>query len=218
MGREYILAWRTPKLFISLRDNNVQKVGNLASTISIMDQLQATSGVDELADVTRKLLDGEFSKLTFKYYNGDQFFGEFITDSIPSDLMRKLTGEIGFIGTEQSPHYQQLKDAGKNVVLIDPVAVQGREFDYVVVDKDWSLNIDRANLAQTGIDINNFMKDLYTMISRSRKGTVLIDNKLSDVVANVEDEFTGESSNIKAAIEKFRTTRLQQIEQALANI
>lgn len=218
MGREYILAWRTPKLFISLRDNNVQKVGNLASTISIMDQLQATSGVDELADVTRKLLDGEFSKLTFKYYNGDQFFGEFITDSIPSDLMGKLTGEIGFIGTEQSPHYQQLKDAGKNVVLVDPVAVQGREFDYVVVDKDWSLNIDRANLAQTGIDINNFMKDLYTMISRSRKGTVLIDNKLSDVVANVEDEFTGESSNIKAAIEKFRTTRLQQIEQALANI
>lgn len=106
MGREYILAWRTPKLFISLRDNNVQKVGNLASTISIMDQLQATSGVDELADVTRKLLDGEFSKLTFKYYNGDQFFGEFITDSIPSDLMGKLIGEIGFIGTEQSPHYQ----------------------------------------------------------------------------------------------------------------
>lgn len=218
MGREYILAWRTPKLFISLRDNNVQKVGNLASTISIMDQLQATSGVDELADVTRKLLDGEFSKLTFKYYNGDQFFGEFITDSIPSDLMGKLTGEIGFIGTEQSPHYQQLKNAGKNVVLVDPVAVQGREFDYVVVDKDWSLNIDRANLAQTGIDINNFIKDLYTMISRSRKGTVLIDNKLSDVVANIEDEFTGESSNIKSAIERFRNTRLQQIEQSLASI
>ena len=218
IGREFMLAWRTPKLFISLRDNNVQKVGNLASTISIMDQLQATSGVDELADVTKKLLEGEFSKLAFKYYNGDQFFGEFITDSIPSDLMGKLTGEIGFIGTEQSPHYQQLKNAGKNVVLVDPIAVQGREFDYVVVDKDWSLNIDRTNLAQTGIDINNFIKDLYTMISRSRKGTVLIDKKLSDVVANIEDEFTGESSNIKAAIEKFRTTRLQQIEQALANI
>lgn len=218
MGREYMLAWRTPKLFISLRDNNVQKINNLTSTISIMDQLQATSGEEELAEATKNLLEGEFGKLTFKYFNGDQFFGEFITDSIPTDLIGKLTGEIGFIGTEQSPHYQQLKNAGKNVVLIDPVAVQGREFDYVVVDKDWSLNIDRANLAQTGININNFMKDLYTMISRSRKGTVLIDNKLSDVVANVEDEFTGESSNIKAAIEKFRTTRLQQIEQALANI
>ena len=218
MGREYMLAWRTPKLFISLRDNNVQKINNLTSTISIMDQLQATSGEAELAEAAKNLLEGEFGKLTFKYFNGDQFFGEFITDSIPTDLIGKLTGEIGFIGTEQSPHYQQLKDAGKNVVLIDPVAVQGREFDYVVVDKDWSLNIDRANLAQTGININNFMKDLYTMISRSRKGTVLIDNKLSDVVANVEDEFTGESSNIKAAIEKFRTTRLQQIEQALANI
>lgn len=218
MGREYMLAWRTPKLFISLRDNNVQKINNLTSTISIMDQLSATSGVDELADVTRKLLEGEFGKLTFKFFNGDQFFGELITDSISTDIMGKLTGEIGFIGTEQSPHYQQLKDAGKNVVLVDPVAVQGREFDYVVVDKDWNMNIDRANLAQTGIDMMKFMRDLYTMISRSRKGTILIDNKLSDIVSNIEDEFTGESSNIRAAIEKFRTTRLQQIEDALSKI
>lgn len=217
MGKEYILAWRTPKLFISLRDNNVQKINNLSSAISIIDQLQATSGVDELAETAKNLLEGEFGKLTFKYFNGDQFFGEFITDSIPSDLIGKLTGEIGFIGPEND-NYRQLKDAGKNVVLIDPVAVQGREFDYVVVDKEWDLNIDRANLAQTGINIRDFIQSLYTMISRSRKGTVLIDNKLSDVVANVEDEFTGESSNIKAAIEKFRTTRLQQIEQALANI
>ena len=218
MGREYMLAWRTPKLFISLRDNNVQKINNLTSTISIMDQLSATSGVDELADVTKKLLEGEFGKLTFKFFNGDQFFGELITDSISTDIMGKLTGEIGFIGTEQSPHYQQLKDAGKNIVLVDPVAVQGREFDYVVVDKDWTMNIDRANLAQTGIDMMKFMRDLYTMISRSRKGTILIDNKLSDIVSNIEDEFTGESSNIRAAIEKFRTTRLQQIEDALSKI
>lgn len=218
MGREYMLAWRTPKLFISLRDNNVQKINNLTSTISIMDQLSATSGVDELADVTRKLLEGEFGKLTFKFFNEDQFFGELITDSISTDIMSKLTGEVGFIGTEQSPHYQQLKDAGKNVVLVDSVAVQGREFDYVVVDKDWNMNIDRANLAQTGIDMMKFMRDLYTMISRSRKGTILIDNKLSDIVSNIEDEFTGESSNIRAAIEKFRTTRLQQIEDALSKI
>lgn len=217
MGREYILAWRAPKLFISLRDNNIQKINNLTSVISIIDQLQVTSGEEELAEATKKLLEGEFGKLTFKYFNGDQFFGEFITDSIPSDLMGKLTGEIGFIGPENDT-YRRLKEAGKNVILIDPVSVQGREFDYVVVDKDWSLNIDRANLARTGINIKDFMQDLYTMISRSRKGTILIDNKLSDIVANVEDEFSGESTNIKDAIKEFRIARLKQIEQALANI
>lgn len=219
MGREYMLAWRTPKLFISLRDNNVQKINNLTSTISIMDQLSITSGVDELAETTKNLLEGEFGKLTFKYFNGDQFFGELITDSIGTDIVGKLTGKIGFIGTEQSPHYQQLKDAGKDIVLVDPLNVQGREFAYVVVDRDdLTFNIDRANLAQTGIDMMKFMKDLYTMISRSRQGTILIDNGLSKLVANVEDEFTGESSNIKNAIEKFRTTRLQQIEDALSKI
>lgn len=219
-NREVALAWRTPKLFISLRDNNVQKVNDLQSVINIMDQLQVTSGQDELAEVTKKLLDGDFKQLAFRYYNGDKFFGELITDSISPELLAKITsGEaIGFIGEESSPHYKQLKDSGKNVVLINPLEVQGREFDYVVVDKDWKLSIDRSNLAQTGIDMSKFMKDLYTMISRSRKGTILIDRGLSNLVANIEDEFTGESTNIKSAIEKFRQTRLQQIEQALANI
>lgn len=218
-NREAVLAWRTPKLFISLRDNNVQKVNNLQSTINILDQIQATSGVDELTEVTKKLLEGDFKHLTFKYYNGDKFFGELITDSISPELLAKITTNetIGFIGSE-TPHYKQLKDSGKNVTLINPLEVQGREFDYVIVDKDWDVTINQSDLAQTGINIRDFIQNLYTMISRSRKGTILIDRGLSNFVANIEDEFTGESTSIKSAIQKFRQTRLQQIEQALANI
>jgi hypothetical protein len=62
------------------------------------------------------------------------------------------------------------------------------------------------------------MKDLYTMISRSRKGTILIDNGLSKVVKNLQDEFTGESSSIKQAINEFRQKRLSQIDEALNQI
>lgn len=217
MDRECVLAWRTPKLFISLRDNNVQKMNNLSSAVDIMDQLSITSTKDELANVAEKLLKEEFKNLTFNFFNGDQFFGELITDDIPTDVIEKLTGKIGFIGPENDT-YRQLKDAGKNVVLIDPIQVQGREFDYVIVDKDWNLNIDTAHLAKTGANMMKFMQDLYTMISRSRKGTIIIDNGLSNHVANIENEFTGESSSIKLAIEKFRSTRLKQIEEALSKI
>ncbi len=219
-GREVALAWRTPKLFISLRDNNIQKMANLQSTINILDQLQMTSGQDELAEVTKKLLDEDFKQFAFRYYNGDKFFGELITDAISPELMAKISPNetIGFIGDESSPHYKQLKDSGKNVIPINPTKVQGREFDYVVIDKDWKLTIDRSKLVQTGINLRDFVRDLYTMISRSRKGTILIDRGLSNLVSNIEDEFTGESTSIKSATEKFRQTRLQQIEQALAGI
>lgn len=218
LGREEVLAWRTPKLFISLRDNNIQKIKNLASCISIMDQLDAVTSEEEQANLTKKLLDDEFKNLTFRYFNGDQFFGELITDDLSNDLIQKLSGDIGFIGDESSPFYKQLQDAGKNPTRVNPLQVQGREFDYVIVDRDWKLDINTDNLAQTGANIFTFMQELYTMISRSKKGTILIDKGLSKFVANVEDEFTGVSSAIKNAVETFRNNRLQQIEQALSKI
>lgn len=216
--REAVLAWRAPKLFISLRDNNVQKVHNLQSILNIMDQIQETSGEDELVMLTKKLLEGDFKQLAFKYYNKDKFFGELITKDISQELISKLDSQIGFIGTSESPFYKQLKDAGKDVVLIDPLKVQGREFDYVIVDREWKFKPDYNKLGPAGAEMETFLRDLYTMISRSRKGTILIDNGLSSIVTNIEDQFTGESSSIKEAVQKFRETRLQQIEQALSTI
>lgn len=216
LNRESIIAWRTPKLFISLRDNNVQKIHNLQSVIDIIDKLSNTSTEAQLEETTKNILDQDLPKLVFKYYNGSEFFGERITDSISDDIIQKLDGDIGFIGNETSPIYWQLKNAGKNVILIDPISVQGREFTYTVVDKQWDIDTDYSNIKKTGVQLYSFMKDLYTMISRSRKGTILIDNGLSKIVRNLQDEFTGESSSIKQAINEFRQKRLSQIDEALS--
>ena len=218
LNRESIIAWRTPKLFISLRDNNIQKIHNLSSVIDIIDKLSTTSTVAQLEETTKSILDQDLPKLVFKYYDGSEFFGERITESISDDIISKLDGDIGFIGNETSPVYQQLKNAGKDVTLIDPISVQGREFTYTVVDKQWDINIDPSNIGKTGVQLYIFMKDLYTMISRSRKGTILIDNGLSKIVKNLQDEFTGESSSIKQAINEFRQKRLSQIDEALSQV
>jgi hypothetical protein len=170
--------------------------------------LQFATTEDELIEASKKIFDEDFKQFVFKYYDGDEFSGELITDSISPELIAKLNSDdenpIGFIGTESSEYYKQLKDAGKNVVVIDPLQVQGREFDYVVIDKDWKLNLDDSDFAKKGRNLVYFMKDLYTMISRSRQGTILIDRGLSKFISNIQDEFTGKANDIKPAIEKFR--------------
>lgn len=217
INREVVLAWRPPKLFISLRENNTQKIKNLQSCISIMDQITITSSVDETINVTKKLLKDDFANFTLNYYNGDKFYGELITDNLSNDIVSKLDGDIGFIGEENSPYYKQLKEAGKNPILVNPLAVQGREFDYVIIDKDdWEIKINPENLEDTALSIRDFMKDLYTMISRSRKGSILINKpNLQKHIRNVQDDFTGETTSVKKATEEFRKIRLQQINEAL---
>lgn len=216
--RESVLAWRTPKLFISLRDNNIQKIHNLQSLIDIIEKYQVTSTEEQVREVTKNMLENVLPQLAFKYYDNQEFYGEYITDSISEELLDKLNEDIGFIGNENSPIYQQLKNAGKNVTIVDPLKVQGREFTYTIVDKQWDINIDPNDLGETGVSLYHFMQDLYTMISRSRKGTIIIDNGLSKVIKNIKENFTGEATNIKQAINKFRQERLAQIEEALNRV
>lgn len=62
-----------------------------------------------------------------------------ITDTIPQDVLNKIpkNASVGFIGDSSSTEYQKLRDAGLKVSdPMSPLDVQGREFDYVVVDKN----------------------------------------------------------------------------------
>lgn len=220
LDREVVLAWRAPKLFISLRENNIQKVKNLSTLTTILEKLSNVSGELEQIEVTKKLLQEEFGQLSFRYSLGDTFTGELITDTISENLIQKLTYEnkeegIGFIGNASSPIYQQLVNSGKKVTLLDPLSVQGREFDYVVVDKEWSLDIDRSNPLVASNQIYDLSKDLYTMISRSRKGTILINHGLSRLISNVKDNYSGDIPSIKESVKKFREVRVLQINAAL---
>ena len=62
-----------------------------------------------------------------------------ITDTIPQDVLDKIPNDasVGFIGDPSSTEYQRLRDAGLKVSdPMSPLDVQGREFDYVVVDNE----------------------------------------------------------------------------------
>ena len=207
LDREVCLAWRAPKLSISLRDNNIQESRGLQDTINLIDRLDRAfmSGNEE--DVTRDIMQKVIPNFSYNYYNKESFKGKFLTKELSDDIVSKLNGSIGFIGASTSSAYQKLIAAKgtDNVTLIDPVSVQGQEFDYVIVDKNWDLQ------SQNAPSLYFFLKDLYTMISRSREGTILIQNGYLDNFHSIENDRTGVTS-IKPAIKMFRERRIPIIQ------
>ena len=210
-----LIAWRSPSLYLSLRNGNALKVSNQQPLLSVIDKLS----VSDPGTLGNTVYEQTFKNIQLRYYNKDVFSGEMITDTIPQDVLDKIpkNASVGFIGDSSSTEYQKLRDAGLKVSdPMSPLDVQGREFDYVVVDKKWNLDLGN-NWNNNNININQFSKDLYTLITRSTKGTILIDNGLSDIIQSAESEFNGEYSGLSTSVQKFRDKRLPEIEKALAD-
>ncbi len=211
LDREVCLSWRTPKLFISLRDNNVQKSNNLLYIVGLIDQLDNSFNVGNDREVSEKILNHVIPNFALNYYNKETFNGELITKELPTDLINKLSGSIGFIGPSTSNNYKKLQEAGKDITLVDPVSVQGQEYDYVIVDKDWTLK------ENSPASLYFFLRDLYTMISRSRNGTILIENGDLNRFHSLENELTSTTS-MKSAIKTFRDKRIPSIQNIIDNL
>lgn len=210
-----LIAWRSPSLYLSLRNGNALKVSNQQPLLSVIDKLS----VSDPGTLGNTVYEQTFKNIQLRYYNKDVFSGEMITDTIPQDVLNKIpkNASVGFIGDSSSTEYQRLRDAGLKISdPMSPLDVQGREFDYVVVDKKWNLDLGN-NWNNNNININQFSKDLYTLITRSTKGTILIDNGLSNIIQSVESEFNGEYSGLSTSVQKFRDKRLPEIEKALAD-
>ena len=207
-----LLAWRTPDLYISLRNGNQVKMKNQEPLLQIIDKIEPET-IDTLGDT---LYNDIFKNLNLQYYNQEVFAGEMIADNISDDVLSKIPKDatIGYVGNADE-YYDKLKNVGFNVSeVLTPNQVQGQEFDYVIINKNWNLNID-DNWHNNNIRIRNFAKDLYTMITRSTKGTILIDNGLSDLISCSETKFFGEYKGINEAISKFRQKRIPEIEKAI---
>lgn len=211
LDREVCLAWRTSKLFISLRDNNTQKAGNLTALVNMIDYLDKSFNVGNDQESASQLLDKIIPNFGFNYYNKESFRGEMITKELPQEIIDKLSGEIGFIGSSNSDNYKKLQQAGKNPILIDPISVQGQEFDYVIVDKEWDLKQDSSS------QLYFFLRDLYTMISRSRNGTILIERGDLSKFHSIENELTGTTS-MKSAIRVFREQRIPILQNIVESL
>ncbi len=180
IARETTIAIRTPKMQLSLRDGNIWKYQNQQTLMNFEDQLRDTDTVEETRVVRDRLINTDLKKFGLKYYFKDgTLSGDMISSTITDEQINALNGSVKFVGSISSPIYQKLKAAGKVDKAYSLKEIQGREADYVVCDIDWT---QLTNFKDNAFKLLDFMRNLYTVITRSRQGSIIIDNGLSSVI------------------------------------
>ena len=189
ISRENLIALRTPKLSISLRDGNIWKYQNQKILSELEDRLRNTDKLEESKTVAQALLNGDFKNLRLRYYS-QNVTGDQIIDSITDEQISKLENNSTlYIGEEADETFKKLKEAGKLKSIDGEVkaysldAVQGKEADYVISNVD----ITKFDKNDT-FDVLDFMRKLYTIITRSKKGALIIDNGLTNIIGNSDEQ------------------------------
>ena len=214
IDREQCMVVRTPNLGISLRDNNIQHQFNLNTVEALINQLSDLDPDDDVVyktqvNAVKALLKG----IKFKVYNQDDIHGELFLKDLTPQFIGKMKGTVGYVGRKGAT-LDALQNSGLDVTVLPETDIQGQEFDYVVVDKDFAIPTDKS----TGTDLLGFLQDLYTMISRGRKGSIIIDpsNALQDVIGTNKVEFAkAEAASILEYAGDFRKEKIDLLNKVL---
>ena len=217
LNRENVFTIRTPNLGITLRDNNVQHSYNLNLVEKLINDIIALD-MDpknkEKYETQVKAIISKLKGLKFKVYNTDDINGELITKSLDKTTIDKIkNGSVGFVGSDGTT-LNALRAANLNLTVMQPTNIQGQEFDYVVIDKSF----DIPNMNSSGWATLQFLQDLYTMISRGRNGTILIDpsGALKEAIGENTVEFVqAPAANVKEFTKRFREQKLQLLTKIL---
>lgn len=210
---------RTPELTVSLRDNNIQKQGNLIKVTGILNKIQEAYeyGTKEEFDALFTQIKPLMSSINFRVYNKEEINGSLITKELTPETLLKLNKSgktIAFISDQdlsKSKAYQAVKDI-KNLVTLTKAEMQGQEFDYVIIDEDFSKKPSSTREAL------QFMQNLYTLDSRGKEATVFIDNGLSNIIGkNVVDSYPAKAPSLTDKINKNKSI-IEELQEAREQI
>lgn len=212
-GVEDTFVVKTPDLVAPLRPDNIAKYDNYTRLAEALDKVyeqyydNPAVQPDTLNTFTEEYLTS--NKIEFKYFEDETVFGgEKIVpnEAIQSyiDKFKRLSDDIAVI-TDKPEKYNTIK--GIKVVPLN--SVQGDEFDFVIIDKNFGLD-------DSGKGRGDYykLKDLYTLSQRSRKGTVISNVGLGETFSSKLDQTS--SGNIempKSQIDDFKNWRVDLIDQ-----
>lgn len=215
VDREYITMLRSPELNLSLRDNNIQHQSNLQTISRIIQEFNDSDSEDPNYNSTMANLVSRIHSICPKVYKEDEINGDLITTELTDDIVKLISKDmtVGFIGDKTSSNYTMLENAGLDVTVFeDEKTIQGQEFDIVIIDKKWS---EPKNKPASWYF---FLKNYYTMISRGRNGSVIIDgdNKIQDMIGqNRIETVKAKAPKIIIYTEQFKKEKLGQIKTIL---
>lgn len=217
----------SPKLTVSMRASNTNKRDNLNSTRAVMEPLRATNTNMSVNDKWSFISNN----LEIKYTQDNTgIHGEKLETTLDiNDLDLLLStlkeGEtIGFIyDNTESDTYKTLNslpsDKKSKMEFYTEDSAQGSEAKYFIIDVDWNKKRTLANeSAEANIEAANFIKSLYTIITRSEEGTVIVDNHLSEIVSSnvfVESDYNAPTSYSDESLADYKEKRLRTLEEIL---
>lgn len=214
IDREQCFTVRAPNLGISLRDDNVQHQFNLRTLEDLINQLSNLDEEDPGYKQQVATIKALLHNIQLKVYNQDEINGEQILTSLTQPYVNKLHGTVGYVGRQPSATLDLLKNSNLEVTVLPEVDIQGQEFDYVVIDKDFSI----PNKETSDFRLLDFLRDLYTMISRGRKGSIIIDptGKLQIAIGSNRVEFVkAQAPRIIEYADQFRRQKLDVLDKVL---
>lgn len=203
-----VFMWRSQNLNISLRDNNIQHNRNLSIVENLLDACLDTKDSNILQ--VEKIY-AAIKSLNFRYCLKNGINGDVLIEKLSDELLSELNGDIGYIGKETDKEFKQLQNAGLNVTALNSLDMQGQEFDYIVVNKDFEIP-SSSNLFQNF----SLLQDVYTMMSRGRNGSIIIDpiNKLQDYIGkNIIETVTSRSGNILDYAKEFQQKKIEMLKK-----
>lgn len=211
-GIEDFIYLRTPELKVSLRPKNIAKADNLHEIQRVLDHIydqydeNPEIGLITLSDILEKYFTSN-PKIKLNYFTKDGQFegGEKVikTNEVKTELdsLLKRGLKVAII-TDHPDQYTEYID--KVETIIDAKSVQGGEYDYVLIDK----NFTRSS-ADGGIQSSfGQLSDLYTLTQRSTTGTLIVNRGLFGYVTNTEDNSKAgsiDSKNWDESVKQFKT-------------
>ena len=192
---------RSSRLAVSLRNGNVQQVDSTQQLDNITQHIynNAFNINPESARNTYNLLQSWKPR----YYNQDKFYGTYIGNNFND--WSKVFGDVtpnadkppvAFIGSDTA--FNKLNAPTNTVQRFSNIKdVQGSEFDYIIYEGDIAkIPTMLNNSAEAMGNALIFARDLYTVVSRGKKGSIIITDNSS--FTNRQDISTAKTTDLAA--------------------
>lgn len=218
-GIEDFIGIRCPLLTTSLRAGNEAKFLNAVvldqKLSSVLNNSEDAHSITDFDNIFNRENTNGFVLNYFDSPDGSQFVGEKITNrdeagillrrfaSYPDVRIAYVTDIKGFTLPTDLAEKKTSKGDETITLFTNPGAIQGGEYDYIIIDKKWDTN-STFNLA----------RDLYTLTQRSTKGSIIVDNGLSlalNVKSNPNPALIKNSAPTDEAVKEFVEMKLKSL-------
>ena len=211
-----VFMLRSSRLGVSLRNGNIQQVSSTQQLDNITQQIYGYS-----YNITPETVRTAYDTLKSwqpRYYNQDTFNGTYIGKDF-KEWTKIFNGasqnSIAFIGSDAT--YNKLSAPAGIIKRFSNIKeVQGSEFDYIIYEGDIakipSINSD-PNEAMGNALI--FARDLYTVISRGRKGAIILSDNSS--FNSRQDISTATTTDLKAKASEEQKKFLEYLDSLILN-